>query len=111
MAARHLRTAGLTILARNFRGRGGEIDLIAEHRGTIVFVEVRLRQHGDFGGAAASISPAKRGRIVRTAREWLQTEGNRFAGRPSRFDAVLLDRLDERSVTWLQGAFGADRTV
>ena len=53
---------GLTIVARNFRTRRGEIDLIARDGDTLVFVEVRLRRARDFGGAAASITAAKRAR-------------------------------------------------
>lgn len=100
-AARHLERHGLRVVARNFRVRGGEIDLICRDGATLVFVEVRLRRDGDFGGAAASITAAKRRRIVLAASHYL-------AGRAEsncRFDCVLLD--GER-LEWLRDAFAAD---
>ena len=50
-AARHLERCGQRVVGRNFRVRGGEIDLICRDGRTLVFVEVRLRGRGDFGGA------------------------------------------------------------
>ena len=99
-AARFLAGRGLIILARNYRCRGGEIDLVCRDGATLVFVEVRLRTNRDFGGAAASITPAKQRRIALAANHYL-------AGKPlpaCRFDAVLLDgtRID-----WIRNAFDA----
>lgn len=104
LAARHLEDHGLVVLERNFRIRGGEIDLVCRDGRSLVFVEVRLRSRGDYGGAAASITAAKRRRIVLAARHYL-------AGRPGvdcRFDCVLLDRLDPAGIEWIRDAFGAD---
>ena len=103
LAARHLLGHGLRIIERNFRVRGGEIDLIAKDGKTLVFVEVRLRSRGDFGGAAASITGRKQQRIILAARHYLQTHGEQ----PCRFDAVLLDALDAKAVEWIRGAFSA----
>ena len=99
-AARFLAGRGLIILARNYRCRGGELDLVCRDGATLVFVEVRLRTNRDFGGAAASITPAKQRRIALAANHYL-------AGKPlpaCRFDAVLLDgtRID-----WIRNAFDA----
>ena len=99
-AARFLAGRGLKILARNYRCRGGEIDLVCRDGATLVFVEVRLRTSRHFGGAAASITPAKQRRIALAANHYL-------AGKPlpaCRFDAVLLDgtRID-----WIRNAFDA----
>lgn len=105
----YLRSQGLRILARNFRCKGGEIDLIAEHAQIVVFVEVRLRSHVDFGGAAASITPAKQRRVILAARHWLQTAGRPYSRRPCRFDALLLDGLAATRIQWLQAAFTPDR--
>jgi putative endonuclease len=58
LAARFLAQRGLTIVERNWRRRCGELDLVARDGDTLVFVEVRLRRGNDFGGAAASITPA-----------------------------------------------------
>ncbi len=100
-AARHLQGQGLVLLARNWRCRHGEIDLIMRDRTTLVFVEVRARQASGYGGAAESITAAKRGRLQRSAEAYLARHGHHGA---SRFDAVLID--GER-LTWLRDAFDA----
>ena len=63
------------LVARNFRSRRGEIDVIARDGETLVFVEVRLRRNAAFGGAAASITPAKRVRLIAAAHAYLATSG------------------------------------
>ena len=78
LAAAFLVARGLVIVERNFRCRRGEIDLIARDGETLVFVEVRLRSRRDFGGAAASITAAKRARIAAAASFYL---GRRSAAR------------------------------
>ncbi len=103
LAAVFLARQGLRVLERNWRVRGGEIDLICEDRGSLVFVEVRLRRRNDFGGAGASITLVKQRRLILAARHYL-------AGRreqPCRFDAVLLDGLDEANIEWIKNAFDA----
>lgn len=104
LVAAHLQRRGLALLARNFRVRGGEIDLVCRDGATTVFVEVRLRRRADFGGAAASITPAKQARLVLAARHWLARHGET----PCRFDCVLLDGLGADRIEWLRDAFAAD---
>lgn len=104
LAATHLEQRGLRILARNFRVRGGEIDLVCQEGPCTVFVEVRLRRHAGYGSAGASITLAKRQRLILAARHWLA----RYGERPCRFDCILLDRLDPGAIEWLQDAFQAD---
>lgn len=91
----------MTLLARNFRVAGGEIDLVCREGATTVFVEVRLRARADYGGAAASITPAKQQRIVHAARHWLARHGESAC----RFDCVL---IDGGQLTWLKDAFRLD---
>ncbi len=102
-ACAELQARGLKLIERNYRVRGGEIDLILRAPdGTLVFVEVRARTHDGFGGAAASIGTRKRQRIILAARHYLA----RLAQEPvCRFDVVTLDagRLE-----WLPGAFAAE---
>ena len=99
LAAAFLERRGLIIVERNFRRRCGELDLVARDGGTLVFVEVRLRRGNAFGGAAASITAAKRTRLVRAASLYLAG----VHGTPDcRFDAVLLDALDASRIEWLQ---------
>lgn len=100
-AAGHLEGRGLRVVARNFRIRGGEIDLVCRDGRVLVFVEVRLRSRADFGGAAASITAAKRRRIVLAAQHYL-------AGQPAcdcRFDCVL---IDDGQLEWIRNAFVVD---
>ncbi len=104
MAADYLSRRGLAVLERNFRVRGGEIDLVCRDGATTVFVEVRLRSRSDFGGAAASITAAKQARLILAARHWLQRRGET----PCRFDCILLDGPDAANIEWLRDAFSAD---
>jgi putative endonuclease len=97
-----LSRAGLRILARNWRCRLGEIDLVAEEGGTLVFAEVRLRRDPRYGGAAESLTVAKRARLLAAARLFL----SRRAAAPCRFDVLLLDGLEPARVQWIRNAFG-----
>jgi putative endonuclease len=100
LAARFLVQRGLKIVERNYRCRGGEIDLVCRDGSTLVFVEVRLRSSPHFGGAGASIGASKQQRLIRAA-------GHYLAGKPMpacRFDAVL---LDGQTIDWIRSAFDA----
>jgi putative endonuclease len=96
-----LRASGLRILERNWRCRHGEIDLIAEERGTLVFAEVRMRSGGNFGGAAESITQAKRHRLIAAARLYL----TRKPESSCRFDVFLVGAEPSR-IEWIRNAFG-----
>ena len=98
-AARFLARQGLEIVARNFRTRLGEIDLVARDGATLVFVEVRMRSSTQFGGGAESITPRKRARLVAAARQYLARLRREP---PCRFDVVT---LDSGSPEWLRAAF------
>ena len=102
LAAAFLERQGLRILERNYRCRFGEIDLVARSGALLVFVEVRARSSDAFGGAAGSITAAKRRRLVAAARHYLAA---RRVDRACRFDVVLV-RGVEPQVEWLQDAFG-----
>jgi len=92
---------GLHPVARNYRCRGGEIDLVMRDRDHMVFVEVRYRSHGGYGGAAASIGPGKQQRLVLAARHYLMSSG--WSG-PCRFDVVAFEGAREGH--WIRDAFG-----
>ncbi len=96
-----MRAAGLRIVERNWRCRHGEIDLIAEERGVLVFAEVRMRSGPRFGGAGESVTAAKRQRLLAAARLFL----SRRAETPCRFDVFLIDGATE-NVQWIRDAFG-----
>jgi putative endonuclease len=103
LAAAFLIERGLEIVARNYRTRRGEIDLIARDAGALVFVEVRQRRSSAFGGAAASITVAKRVRLIAAARAYLATLQREPA---CRFDAVLIDGATSARIEWLRDVFG-----
>lgn len=103
LAASFLQRRGLKILARNYRCRFGEIDLVAESGPVLVFVEVRARRSEAFGGPAESITAAKRHRLVAAARHYLAATGER----PARFDVVLM-RGEPPQIEWIADAFGDD---
>ena len=101
LCAELMRRAGLVLVERNWRCRHGEIDLIAEERGMLVFAEVRMRSGAGFGGAGESVTAAKRQRLLAAARLYL-------ARRPEtlcRFDVFLVDGTTQ-SVQWIRDAFG-----
>jgi putative endonuclease len=99
VAARLLARHGLHVIARNYRTRLGEIDLVARDGGTLVFVEVRLRSSESFGGAAGSVGVRKQQRIAAAARHFLARLSREP---PCRFDVIT---LEDREPTWLRGAF------
>ena len=98
-AARLLARHGLEIVARNYRTRLGEIDLVARDGATLVFVEVRSRASGRFGGALESVTAAKRRRLVAAARQYLSRLRREP---PCRFDVVTVEAGEP---AWLRGAF------
>lgn len=100
-ALAHLRAAGLTLLERNFRCRGGEIDLIMQQGEVLVFVEVRARADCAHGGALASITAAKQRRLLLAAEHFLQRHGQLP---PCRFDVVA---IDDGQLQWLRDAIQA----
>ena len=82
---------GYRLRDRNWRGSSGEIDLVMERRGYVVFVEVKTRSSELFGGAAAALNAAKRGAVTRTAAAYLSRYG--LWDRPCRFDLVAIERM------------------
>ena len=101
-AAQFLAGQGLTLVARNYRCRGGEIDLICRDGKVLVFVEVRLRRSSGFGGAAASITLGKQRHLTLAAEHYLQKQGWQHCA--CRFDCVL---LDGQTIEWVRDAFSA----
>jgi putative endonuclease len=96
-ACRHLDRSGFTIVERNFRTRGGEIDIVARKGDVLVFVEVRSREVTDFGTPEESITPDKRRRIVATARQYL-SKVPPSSWREARFDVIVLEGSGDAAV-------------
>src|SRR5262245_58962221 len=101
LCARLMRAAGLVLVERNWRCRMGEIDLIAEDQGMLVFAEVRMRTGPGFGGAGESVTAAKRARLVAAARLYLSRRPETLC----RFDVFLVDGMTWQ-VQWIRDAFG-----
>jgi putative endonuclease len=97
-ALRYLEKQGMKLVERNFRCKGGEIDLIMQDGSTLVFVEVRMRAGTGFGGAAASVTARKQARLVIAAQTFLQ----RYHMPPAcRFDVIA---IDAGQMDWLRNA-------
>ncbi len=106
-ACEALRDAGLTLLARNFYTRHGELDLVMCHADTVVFVEVRHRVRATHGDAASSVTAAKQAKLISAAQLWL-TAHPQHAHRPCRFDVVCYDGpADHARMSWWRNAFEA----
>lgn len=99
-----LQKQGHRLIARNFRCRQGEIDLITLERGTLIFVEVRYRARADFGGAAASVDARKQQRLILAARYFLHHHPE-HQNRDCRFDIIAYDA--QQPPQWIQHAFEA----
>ncbi len=103
IAVSYLQQQHLLLIARNYRCRFGEIDLIMRDGTTLVFIEVRMRANEKYGGAAASITPAKQAKLLRTARHYLSELNTE---QPCRFDALLLSGTNGQEIEWIKNAFG-----
>jgi putative endonuclease len=101
LALHYLQQQGLTLLQRNFRCKGGEIDLVMQESGALVFVEVRKRADTRYGGAAASVTGRKQARLIIAAQVFLQ----RYRSPPAcRFDVIAIDGT---AIDWLRNAIDA----
>jgi len=106
LALEHLRGQGLTLLERNYNSPWGEIDLVMSDAAVLVFVEVRLRAETRYAGAAETIGPQKRRRLIRTAEHYLQ----RHRSAPARFDVIAITTTsgansEQYRLEWIKDAF------
>src|SRR4029079_7979868 len=109
LAAEALGHRGYTILATRYRTAHGEIDLVCEHEGTLVFVEVKARATLEFGSAAEAVTDRKKRKGAHMAAEYLARE--EVVDPPCRIDVVAIDcALSEYpEITVYQWAFDVDR--
>lgn len=90
LALAWLRLKGYRLLDRNWRGGGAELDLVMEHGGELVFVEVKTRSSAAYGGAVGAVREDKRRSVERAAAAYLTRHG--AWDRNARFDVVAIDR-------------------
>ena len=92
LAVAYLRDCGWTVVERNFRCKGGELDIVARDGDEMVVVEVRTRSEGWMQGASESVGPRKLRRLVRTGRLYMDVHG--WDG-PWRIDIVAITLMKE----------------
>ena len=107
LAVRELEARGYAVIARRYRTRCGEIDIIALDGETTVFVEVKARVSSEFGTAAEAVTRAKQLRLARMAFDYVARHGQ--PGTRCRFDVVAIDEADcpEPEITIFINAFDA----
>lgn len=105
LAHRYLRSCGYTVVARNYRPAGGEVeaDIIARQNDIIVFVEVKSRASGDFGAPDRAIGGDKQKNVVRAARAYTTRAGIEWS--QVRFDTISIVFSDPPSITHQKDAF------
>ena len=109
VAEEFLRTQGYVIIARNYRVSFGEIDVIAQDRQTLVFVEVRTHTGEAFGDPLASVNLRKQRQIAKAALHYLARNG--LMGREARFDVVGIRWENEQArITHVKNAFELPRS-
>ncbi len=91
-AARYLRAKGYAVIGANYRCRYGEIDLIAEKKDILAFVEVKLRANGVFARAREFVDAHKQQRLRTTAQMWLSENPTKLQ---PRFDVIEIYAQDE----------------
>ena len=107
LAAEYLRKKRYAVIACNYRCRFGEIDVIAQNRRYVVFVEVKLRKSGRYGSAAEFVDTRKQERLRTTAALWLQS--HETALQP-RFDVIEIyapegEQTEQPEIRHLEDAF------
>jgi len=102
LVARWYRARGYTVVDRNWRCRDGELDVIAERDGTVVFCEVKTRSSAAFGTGLDAVTRVKQLRIRRLAAQWLLTRAGRRRPRHVRFDVAA---VTGQTIDVVEGAF------
>lgn len=107
-AARFLESRGFSIIAKKFRSRFGEIDLVAQRLDLLVFVEVKTRSTRSFGSGAEAVHPLKQKRLWDTARYYLSQRGT--GKERIRFDVIEVELEEDKAEVraWYQGAFSLE---
>lgn len=106
-ACKFLEKQGYKILTRNYTDRYGEIDIVAEKDGYIVFAEVKARKTGSLVGAKEAVTPDKQLKIIKTSMKFLQSFDRELQ---PRYDVIAVELADGRvcAVKHIKSAFDAD---
>ncbi|MDX1812162.1 MAG: YraN family protein [Gammaproteobacteria bacterium] len=110
-ALEFLLAKGMRLVARNYRCKVGEIDLVMQHHGTLIFVEVRYRKQHQFGDGAESVDFRKQQKIIRAAEFFLQ-QHRQYTQSPCRIDVISISRHAKTSpsqseIDWIPNAIQA----
>jgi len=110
LAHRYLRRQGCTIVARRYRptAGGGEIDLVAWHRSTLLFVEVKTREGAEFGAPELAVDREKQTYLARAARDYARRAD--VPWEKVRFDIVSVILANPARIDWIKDAFRASTT-
>jgi len=105
LAAAFLQRSGLKIIARNFRCKGGEVDIVAKDGDTFIFIEVKTRKTLAYGPPQLAVTPFKQRQISKAALTWLSR--NRLHDHPARFDviAIVLEDSYRHRIEHIRNAF------
>ena len=114
-ALAHLKANGCRLITSNYNTKAGEIDLIVDDSGVLVFVEVRFRHETTHGTGAETVTSSKIRKIIRTAKHFLVTH-KQYQNLPCRFDVISMSSQSapsqnssrEYSIDWIKRAFTLD---
>lgn len=110
VALKFLQTKGMRLIARNYRCKLGEIDLVMQDDGALVFIEVRYRKQSDFGDGAESVDFRKQQKIIRSAEHFLQ-QHRQYSQSPCRIDVISISKQDntdcQEAINWIPNAIQA----
>lgn len=105
LACLYLKQSGYNIISNNYRCKLGEIDIIAEESGTLVFIEVKCRTSSTFGEPYEAVTKSKMAQMSRVALEYMSR--NKLFGKKARFDVVSIKLLQagQPEIELIQNAF------
>ena len=110
IALKFLQTKGMRLIARNYRCKLGEIDLVMQDDAALVFIEVRYRKQSNFGDGAESVDFRKQQKIIRSAEHFLQ-QHRQYSQSPCRIDVISISRQQntdcQEAINWIPNAIQA----
>lgn len=110
IALKFLQSKGMRLIARNYRCKLGEIDLVIQDDGALVFIEVRYRKQSDFGDGAESVDFRKQQKIIRSAEHFLQ-QHRQYSQSPCRIDVISISKQQntdcQEAINWIPNAIQA----